>query len=37
MADARIAATCRSHGAALATRNVDEFADVGLTVINPWT
>ena len=36
MADAQIAATCRSHGAVLATRNVDDFADTGVTIINPW-
>jgi predicted nucleic acid-binding protein len=35
-ADAQIAATCRSHGAALATRNVDDFADTGVTVNDPW-
>ena len=37
MADAQIAAICRSHGAAFATRNVDDFADVGVEVVNPWT
>ena len=37
MADAQIAAICRSHGAAIATRNVDDFADVGVDVVNPWT
>ena len=37
MADAQIAAICRSHGAAVATRNVDDFADVGIDVANPWT
>jgi len=37
MADAQIAAICRSHGAALATRNVDDFANVGVEVVNPWT
>jgi len=36
MADAQIAAICRSHGAAIATRNVDDFADVGVDVVNPW-
>jgi toxin FitB len=34
--DALIAAVCRSQGAALATRNVPDFADVGIEVINPW-
>ena len=37
MADAQIAAICRSHGAAVATRNVDDFSDVGVDVVNPWT
>jgi toxin FitB len=37
MADAQIAAICRSHGATLATRNVHDFAGVGLTIVNPWT
>ena len=36
MADAQIAATCRSHGAVRATRNIDDFADTGVTVANPW-
>jgi predicted nucleic acid-binding protein len=36
-ADAQIAATCRSHDAVLATRNVDDFADTGITIDNPWT
>ena len=36
MADAQIAAICRSHGATIATRNVDDFADVGVEVVNPW-
>ena len=35
-ADARIAATCRSTGARLATRNVKDFADTGVEVENPW-
>jgi toxin FitB len=35
-ADAQIAATCRSHGALLATRNVDDFADTAVVVVNPW-
>jgi len=37
MADAQIAGICRSHGAVVATRNVDDFADVGVDVVNPWT
>lgn len=35
-ADAQIAAVCRSHGASLATRNVTDFDDVGVDVIDPW-
>jgi toxin FitB len=34
--DAQIAAIARAHGAELATRNVDDFDDCGLDVINPW-
>jgi toxin FitB len=34
--DAQIAAICRTHQAALATRNVDDFSDCGITIINPW-
>lgn len=34
--DAQIAAVCRSRGAAIATRNVDDFSDLGLEVIDPW-
>ena len=37
MADAQIAAICRSHGAAVATRNVNDFAGVGVEILNPWT
>ena len=35
-ADAQIAATCRSHGAVLATRNVDDFAGASVSIIDPW-
>lgn len=35
-ADAQIAATCRSHDASLATRNVDDFSSTGIELINPW-
>ena len=34
--DAQIAAICKARGATLATRNVGDFADVGLKLINPW-
>jgi len=34
--DHLIAAIARSRGAAVATRNLDDFAACGLDVINPW-
>jgi predicted nucleic acid-binding protein len=34
--DAQIAAICRSQAATLATRNTRDFADVGITLIDPW-
>jgi predicted nucleic acid-binding protein len=34
--DCQIAATARAHGAALATRNVADFEDCGVTLIDPW-
>jgi toxin FitB len=34
--DAQIAAICLSYGAALATRNLKDFQDTGVEVINPW-
>lgn len=34
--DAQIAAIVRSRGARLATRNVGDFAECGITVIDPW-
>lgn len=34
--DAQIAAICRAHGAALATRNVKDFHATGIDVIDPW-
>ena len=37
VADAQIAAICRSVDAALATRNANDFADTGIDLINPWT
>ncbi|WHT18034.1 type II toxin-antitoxin system VapC family toxin [Crossiella sp. CA-258035] len=36
MADAQIAAICRRCVACLATRNTKDFADTGITVLNPW-
>jgi predicted nucleic acid-binding protein len=33
--DAQIAAIARSHGAAVATRNSQDFADCGIQVLNP--
>jgi len=35
-ADARIAAIARSRGAALATRNVGDFAGCKIELIDPW-
>lgn len=36
-ADAQVAASCIANGAALATRNTKDFADIpGLELINPW-
>lgn len=37
LADALIAGTCVEHRATLATRNVDDFADLGIYVVNPWS
>lgn len=34
--DAQIAAIAISHGASLATRNVSDFEELPLNVINPW-
>ena len=36
-ADAQIAAIARSRGATLATRNVLDFEECGIEVINPWS
>ncbi|MYL01809.1 MAG: type II toxin-antitoxin system VapC family toxin [Gammaproteobacteria bacterium] len=35
-ADCQIAAICRSRGAVLVTRNVRDFKDTGVEVVNPW-
>lgn len=36
-ADCQIAAIARSRGMAVATRNVRDFEEVGIEVVNPWT
>ena len=36
MADAQSAAICRNWSADLATRNVDDFVDTGVNIVNPW-
>ena len=36
-ADCQIAAIARAHGMAVATRNVRDFTDTGIDVIDPWT
>lgn len=35
--DAQIAAIARHHGIALATRNVSDFEDCAIDVIDPWS
>ena len=35
--DAIIVAIARSRGALLATRNVADFEDCGIDIVNPWT
>ncbi len=34
--DAQIAAIARLHNATLATRNVSDFEDCGIRLVNPW-
>jgi predicted nucleic acid-binding protein len=34
--DAQIAAIARSKDAQVATRNVDDFDDCGIDLLNPW-
>lgn len=36
-ADAMIAATARAHDMQVATRDQNDFAGVGVSLINPWT
>jgi predicted nucleic acid-binding protein len=35
-ADAQLAAICRTTGATLATRNIADFIDTGVELVNPW-
>jgi predicted nucleic acid-binding protein len=35
--DAQIAAICRAQGATLATRNVKDFLETGVDLIDPWS
>jgi predicted nucleic acid-binding protein len=34
--DAQIAAICRELGAVLATRNIKDFEETGVELVNPW-
>ena len=34
--DGQIAAICRTHAAALATRTAKDFEETGIDVIDPW-
>ncbi len=34
--DAQIASICQAHDATLATRNLKDFQDTGIDVIDPW-
>ncbi len=34
--DSLIAATAQVHGLSLATRNVSDFAQTGISIVNPW-
>ncbi len=36
LADALIAATARVHGLTLVTRNVADFSDTGIEILDPW-
>lgn len=35
--DALIAATAKVHHLTLATRNISDFADTGISMVNPWS
>ncbi len=37
MADALIASTARVHNKILVTRNIKDFADMGVEILDPWT
>jgi predicted nucleic acid-binding protein len=34
--DGLLAATALQHGLTVVSRNISDFADVGLAVVNPW-
>ena len=34
--DAQIAATALDHGLTVVTRNVKDFENFGVTILNPW-
>lgn len=36
-ADAQIAAICMAHGAVCATRNVKDFQNTGVKIVDPWS
>jgi len=36
VAGAEIAAICRDLGATLATRNIADFEETGIELVNPW-
>ncbi len=36
-ADCQIAAIARARGMSVATRNVRDFDDIGVDIVNPWT
>jgi toxin FitB len=36
VADAQIASICRDLGATLATRNIPDFEETGVELVNPW-
>ena len=36
MADGLIAATALEHGLIIVTRNIRDYEDLGVTLVNPW-